>query len=778
MNNTCIIPVNYNYSASKLAIMAKNLAVCQQLIVLCVITLLAVNTKVAAKIMECFETQYIMDGSFAAGFSFANVSDISVDTESQQVWILQRSQPPVTVWNSITGKLLMAWNTQELGCPHSIELSSFDGTVWITDMAGELLAGEEYGHCVKHFERDGSYINSIGKCGQHTSGSSLDPPQFDKVTDIAIDSRGYAYITDGDLGGMNNRVMVFDQNYELVDTWNKENTKGDNPLQFNLPHSVRIDSCARVWVVDTLNHRIQVISNDGEFLGQWKCFGESLLYGIDLDPKKGTVLLTSITSDGDLEILSLSFSSADCSNPSSFGECRILKRLILSQDQTQVKTSVMLHSVAVDGQTGAVYLAELPGNKSPMKYVPAPAPPANNFDVCSEYNRPPQWNPIWSTTALLTPFDEAGDLITAKIDYSAQLDAMYFRLLDPEGNIQEYLNIGSDTYILNKDSCLGPYDYGWITPSRQWISNPDCECKGTYNASNIKTVAWACPTKGLTDWYWFHESDNSLWRMIINNSTNPYDIPVLGNFTMVHFTSLGSNITALLSAYDVCSSNIAKQAYYPQCSDEDNCTRTDEDHNITTSGTYVEGFSYSGCPTTLPSWPEQIYMTTTMLPVSSEYTDPLPTSVLYDWPLKSQRTTMCMATEIYNAYLLAANTYINTQDRRDGKIECGSHKSFGPPRPNWMTLDSCKCKGTITNNRSLSPWSVTTILVCPMTAESVFWAWYTTSDFAYHPLLFFETKSPLGEGTNLAVADYHDFYDKEFLIDVGTFEVPEICKNQ
>ena len=741
--------------------MSKNF-VCQLIavkIALCVALIAVGRGKAEAEIsVGCFETQYIMDESFATGYSFANVSDITIDTTLQQVWILQRSHPPVTVWDSITGKLLMAWNTPDLGFPHSIELSSFDGTVWITDMAGELLAGDKYGHCVKQFERDGRYINSTGLCGQHTSGSSLNPLQFDKVTDIAINSRGHAYVTDGDLGGTNNRVLVFNQNFQLVDIWNRVNTKGSSPLQFNLPHSVRIDSCDRVWVVDTLNHRIQVISDDGMFLGQWNCFGQSLLYGIDLQPEKGIILLTSVTGDGDLEILALSFSSADCSNPNNFGECRIIRRLILSHDQTQINKSVMLHSVAMDRQTGALYVAELPGNKPPIKYVPAPSPPANNFDVCSKYSGPPEWNPVWTATALLTPFDEA-DLMTAEISYSAQLDAIYFRLLGPEGNAHEYLNIGNETYIPNEDSCLGPYDYGWITPSRQWNATKNCQCKGTYNASNIETVAWACQTAELIDWYWFHRSDNSLWRMIINNSENPNHLPVLGNFTMVHFTSHGSDISALQTAYAACTSNISKQS---------------EDRNISASGTYVKGFSYLGCQSALPNWPEQIYMTVTMLPVGGEDSDPLPTSVLYDWQMKSQRTTMCMATEINNAYLTAANTYIATQDRRDGKINCNSHLPFGPPKPNWMTLD-CKCKGTITNNYSLSPWGITTIVVCPLTANRVFWAWYTT-DFGYHPLFFFETKSPAGEGTSLAVADYHDFYHKEFLIDVCTFEVPDICK--
>ena len=43
-------------------------------------------------------------------------------------------------------------------------------------------------------------------------------------------------------------------------------------------------------------------------------------------------------------------------------------------------------------------------------------------------------------------------------------------------------------------------------------------------------------------------------------------------------------------------------------------------------------------------------------------------------------------------------------------------------------------------------------------------------------MLHSDTAMLHAEGTSLAVADYHDFYRKEFLIDVCTFEVPDICK--
>ena len=719
----------------------------------------------------CFEKQYVADESFAAsGVRFANVTDVAVDVERRLVFVLQRSRPPVTVW-STNGTLRFAWATELLGYPHSITLNVTHLTVWITDMAGPLAAGNSYGHCIKHFTYGGKYVRSIGECGKNTNGSSLDPPQFDKVTDIAFNSKGYCYITDGDVGGLNNRVLVFDPNFKLVDVWNKENKPGSGSLQFNLPHSVIIDACDRVWVVDTLNHRLQIISANGTLLSMWTCFEKALIYGIDIDYIDKFIILTTVSSDERPEILFVPFNN-ECGQ-NDFGACTIQKRLVLkenrmdSQHNSGIKSSTLLHSLAFDTLTGSLYVSELPGSIPPRKFYTVPPPPSNNASRCSG-DGPPSWQAKWSATVLLTPFHD-GDLKTATIEYSAPLKTMYVALQGWDGRTEVYLNTANETYVLHTNStsasCAGPYDFGWVAPPQSWLDPQKCQCKGSLNVSGTQTRIWRCVMYKYADWFWFREGSNDTYRIFLNNQSNPYRLPVLGNFTLVHFASYGTDISNLLKAHATCTSN---KANAPK--------RNTKDKLIFEDAPAVKGFSYDKCSTlkVLPSWPEHFYLTVTMIPVLQNYDNPFPTSVVYDWQVESQRTTMCEPDATYDAYLIHNNTYITQQSLKNGTVSCISHFNFGPPVPNWMDKDKCKCMGTITSNAAISPWNLTYIVVCPLEKSRVFWAWFTT-DAGYRPLLFMETQSPPNEGTGLALADYHDFYSNEILIDMHAFEVPSKC---
>jgi hypothetical protein len=85
---------------------------------------------------------------------------------------------------------------------------------------------------------------------------------FRQVTDVAWDSDGNSYISDGYI---NSRVAKVDKNGAWIKSWGEP---GSQPGQFNTPHSIAVDAENHIYVADRGNRRIQVFDTDGKFLRQ------------------------------------------------------------------------------------------------------------------------------------------------------------------------------------------------------------------------------------------------------------------------------------------------------------------------------------------------------------------------------------------------------------------------------------------------------------------------------------------------------------------------------
>src|SRR5215510_15170998 len=86
--------------------------------------------------------------------------------------------------------------------------------------------------------------------------------RFRQVTDMTWDPAGNTYISDGYI---NSRVAKIDKSGNWLKSWGEP---GDQPGQFNTPHSIAVDARGRVFVADRGNRRIQVFDSDGKFLRQ------------------------------------------------------------------------------------------------------------------------------------------------------------------------------------------------------------------------------------------------------------------------------------------------------------------------------------------------------------------------------------------------------------------------------------------------------------------------------------------------------------------------------
>jgi NHL repeat-containing protein len=187
------------------------------------------------------------------GMKFGRVSGVTTDPQGN-VYVFKRdpATDQVVVFDS-RGAYLRSWGKGMFGRPHGLRIDR-EANVWATDDAG---------HQVFKFTREGQLLLTLGTKG--VPGS--DPKTFNRPTDLAWDSQGNLYVSDG-YG--NARIVKFDRTGRYLTAWG---TAGDQPGQFRVPHSIAVDSKDRVYVSDRENNRIQIFDSSGTLIKIWEHLG-------------------------------------------------------------------------------------------------------------------------------------------------------------------------------------------------------------------------------------------------------------------------------------------------------------------------------------------------------------------------------------------------------------------------------------------------------------------------------------------------------------------------
>ena len=143
------------------------------------------------------------------------------------------------------------------------------------DCEGNILVADNDNHRIQKFTAKGWFLTAVG-----TKGSG--PLQFNGVQDIAINtSNNKVYVVDM----INNRIQVLNSDLTFSNTFG---TFGRNKGEFDYPWGIACDTTGNVYVADCGNHRIQVFTSMGKFLRMFGSRGKGdgevgYPFGIALD---------------------------------------------------------------------------------------------------------------------------------------------------------------------------------------------------------------------------------------------------------------------------------------------------------------------------------------------------------------------------------------------------------------------------------------------------------------------------------------------------------------
>jgi sugar lactone lactonase YvrE len=230
-----------------------------------------------------------------AGMNFGEVPGVAVDSKGN-IYVFTRSNTatgpayapaaaqlfefsPKGDYMREIGKGLYGWSEA-----HTVRIDK-DDNIWAIDKGSDMVIKfNQAGRVTMVFGRRKESADEDAKPWERVN-PRLVPVNglFRQPTDVAWDSEGNIYITDG---YVNSRVAKYDKNGDWVKSWGEP---GSAPGQFNIPHAIVIDRNNNIYVGDRTNRRVQVFDTNGKFLR---------MFTIDVPPPAGTPPVNGDTPTG------------------------------------------------------------------------------------------------------------------------------------------------------------------------------------------------------------------------------------------------------------------------------------------------------------------------------------------------------------------------------------------------------------------------------------------------------------------------------------------------
>ncbi|HUU33966.1 MAG TPA: peptidyl-alpha-hydroxyglycine alpha-amidating lyase family protein [Vicinamibacterales bacterium] len=198
------------------------------------------------------------------------------------------------------GKNLWAWSYA-----HAVRIDKQDN-IWVVDKGSNMILrmnpqgrvdwvfgrrGES-----SHYDNPPDYASQIGQVLKRAGLPVELPPNnnprnpvpvhrdnaFNQPTDVAWDSKGNSYFSDG---YVNSRVAKVNAKGEWVASWG---SLGKGPGQFDTPHGLAVSPADEIYVADRGNRRIQVLDTEGKYLREF-------IIDVPVDTSQGKIVYGSAT---------------------------------------------------------------------------------------------------------------------------------------------------------------------------------------------------------------------------------------------------------------------------------------------------------------------------------------------------------------------------------------------------------------------------------------------------------------------------------------------------
>jgi hypothetical protein len=231
-----------------------------------------------------------------SGFNFGEVPGVAVNSKGH-IFVFTRSNSANGPAYAPTAAQLLEFGARgefirEIGkglygwsFAHTVRIDK-DDNIWAVDKGSDMIIKfNQAGQVVWVFGRRKESADDEAEPWKH-----VDPPRphvdgmFRQPTDVAWDSQGNIYISDG---YVNSRVAKYDRNGDWVKSWGEH---GTGPGQFRTPHTIAVDRNNNVYVGDRSNRRIQVFDTEGRFLR---------MFTIDVPAAPGTRAVNGNTPTGE-----------------------------------------------------------------------------------------------------------------------------------------------------------------------------------------------------------------------------------------------------------------------------------------------------------------------------------------------------------------------------------------------------------------------------------------------------------------------------------------------